>query len=141
MSEHDQLTFLPTKKAAKPSAPVDKRYLFGLPNLRRVIRYSASLRDLEAKQVYEPLGKDQAVWSRIEGGTAAFPADQILDLAKICDNHAPLMWLAYKAGYELVPLRSELERENERLKAELAQVNHDREVEREYARQMLKERR
>jgi hypothetical protein len=125
MTSNDQLDLLPTKKVKKPSAPVDKRYLFGLPNLRRVIRYSASLRDLEAKQVYEPLGKDQAVWSRIENGTAAFPADQIPDLAKICDNHAPLMWLAYKAGFELNPLRSALEVELEAKEAQLAESERE----------------
>jgi hypothetical protein len=115
MTVPDQLDLLPAKRVTKPSAAVDKRYLFGLPNLRRVIRYSISLRDLDAKQVYEPLGKDQAVWSRIESGSASFPAEQLPKLAEICDNHAPLMWLAYRAGYELTPLRSELE---QRLEAE-----------------------
>src|SRR6478735_3288319 len=122
MTSNAQLELLPAKAPKKPSAPVDKRYLFGLPNLRRAIRYSASLRDLEAKQIYEPLGKDQAVWSRIENGGMSFPADQLLDLANICDNHAPLMWLAYRAGYELQPLRSDLERQVEAKDAEIAEL-------------------
>lgn len=128
MTAHDQLELLPSRPLQKPSAPVDKNYLHSLPNLRRVIRYSVSLRDLEPKQVYEPLGKDQAVWSRIESGNAYFPADQLLDLARICDNHAPLMWLAHRAGYELVPLRSELEEQLEAERAKSAALEQRLEV-------------
>jgi len=128
MTDHDQLELLPAKKTQKPSAAVDKRYLYGLPNLRRVIRYSISLRDLDAKQVYEPLGKDQAVWSRIESGSAAFPADQLPQLAKICDNHAPLMWLAHRAGFELQPLRTELEQQLEAARAREAELQRENEL-------------
>lgn len=128
MTSNDQLDLIPARKAKKPSAPVDKRYLFGLPNMRRAIRYSISLRDLEAKEVYGPLGKDQAVWSRIETGTASFPAEQLIDLARICDNNAPLMWLAYRSGFELQPLKSELEMQLEAKDAELTELRRENDL-------------
>lgn len=109
-----QLELLPTRK---PPISLDKGYLLGLPNLRRAIRYSVSLADLDPKQVYEPLDMDKAIWSRIENGGMSFPADQIGTLASITRNHAPLTWLAQQQGFELRPLKSELQ---EQLEAERA---------------------
>lgn len=102
---------------AKPSAPVDVAYLLGLGSLRRVIRYSLSLRDLEPKQVYQKLGKDAAAWSRIENGGISFPADDIPKLLKITGNDAALRWLAHECGYDIVPLKSELEQQLEQERA------------------------
>lgn len=109
-----QLELLPTRKVG---TVVDKAYVLGLPTLRRAIRYSVSLADLEPKQVYEPLDMDKAIWSRIENGGMSFPADQLGRLAEITRNEAPLTWLAHQSGFELRPLKSEL---LEQLEAERA---------------------
>lgn len=103
--------------ARKVAPPIDKAYLLTLPSLRRAIRYSVSLPDLDPKQVYEPLDMDKAIWSRIENGGMSFPADQLLTLADVTHNDAPLAWLAHRRGYELRPLKSELQ---EQLDAERA---------------------
>lgn len=120
MSACAQLDLL-SEKQPKPSAPVDEAYLFALPSLRRAIRYSMSLRDLEPKQVYDKLGKDAAAWSRIENGGISFPADDVAKFIKITGNDALLRWLAFHCGYSIAPLRSELEEQlaaaNERAEA------------------------
>lgn len=120
----EQLDFLTARKACPP---VDKPYLLGLPNFRRALRYAVSLADLEPKQIYEPLGMDKATWSRIENGLQAFPPEQFDALAQLTGNDAPLMWLAHNRGYELRPLKSELQ---ERLDAAEA---HALELERQNA--------
>lgn len=116
---------------AKPSAPVDPAYLIALPSLRRAIRYSMSLRDLEPKQVYEQLGKDAAAWSRIENGGISFPADDMAKLIKITGNDAPLRWLAFQCGYEIVPLRTELEEQLQTERAEKAELQRQNDLMRE----------
>jgi hypothetical protein len=121
-----QLELLPP--ANKVSPPVDKAYLLTLPTLRRAIRYSVSLADLEHKDIYEPLDMDKAVWSRIENGSMSFPADELCKLASITRNQAPLMWLAHQTGHELRPLRSDLERRCAELESQLAQERHDKQV-------------
>lgn len=120
-----QLELLPVKKVCPP---VDKPYLFSLPTLRRVIRYSVSLADLEPCDVYRPLGIDKAVWSRIENGGMSFPGDELLLFQSIVRNKAALMWLAHQSGDELTPLRSDLERRNAELEEELAQERRDKQV-------------
>jgi hypothetical protein len=126
----EQLELIPERKS-KPSAPVDKAYLYSLPSLRRAIRYSMSLRDLEPKQVYEQLGKDAAAWSRIENGGISFPADDMAKLIKITGNDAPLQWLAHECGYELRPLKSELQERLEAAEAERAELQRQNDLMRE----------
>ncbi len=120
----EQLDFLQRRKVCPP---VDKTYLLALPSFRRALRYSLSLSDLEPKQVYEPLDMDKATWSRIENGQQAFPPELMWKLATITGNDAPLMWLAHSRGYELRPLKTELQ---ERLEAAEA---HAVELERQNA--------
>jgi plasmid maintenance system antidote protein VapI len=110
----------------KPSAPVDVAYLLGLGSLRRVLRYSMSLRDLEPKAVYEQLDMDKATWSRIENGGMSFPADDLEKFRQIVGNDAVIMWLVHQSGYDLTSLRKaqdDKDKEIEQLKAELADTN------------------
>lgn len=101
----------------------------GLSNFRRAIRYSMSLADLEPKQVYDPLGKDKATWSRIENGDMSFPSDLIIPFQAITQNDAPLLWLNHSAGYDvghMVRIKSSVELENEKLRAEIAELRRER---------------
>lgn len=118
-----QLDFLAPRKACPP---VDKPYVLSLPSFRRALRYSLSLADLEPKQVYDPMGVDKATWSRIENGQQAFPPERLNELAELTGNDAPLIWLAHSRGYELRPLKTELQErlaESEARAAELAREN------------------
>jgi hypothetical protein len=117
LSEGEQLTLLPQRRS--PKTP-DVAYLASLSSFRRAVRYSMSLADLEPKQVYEPLDKDKATWSRIESGDMGFPADLILPFQTITQNDAPLLWLAHLAGYDLASLRKRQDDKDLRI-AELEQ--------------------
>jgi transcriptional regulator with XRE-family HTH domain len=133
----EQLSLLP---ARLPSPPPDLSYLRALPNLRRAIRYAMSLADLEPKQVYMPLGKDKATWSRIENGDMSFPADDLVKLCHVIGNDAPLLYLNHAAGYDIehmVRIKSSLEKENEELKARVAELEKEREIEQRAYRALL----
>lgn len=113
----DQLSLLGLESRAKPSAPVDRRYLFGLPTLRRAVAYSLSLADMDPKEAYGPLAMDKSTWSRIINGGQEVPAGLLKPLRTLTGNDAAQLWIAHDWGCELRPLRTELE---EQLDAERA---------------------
>lgn len=98
----EQLSLLPSRK---PCPPPDLDYVKALPNFRRAMRYAISLADLEPKQVYGPLDKDKATWSRIEGGDMSFPVDDLIHFCAVVDNDVVLMWLLASMGYDLSSIR------------------------------------
>ena len=75
--------------------------------------------NLQPKQVYLPLGIEQGTFSRILGGTAYLPHTLKFQFMDICGNDIPLRYDALGRGYELKPVQSTLEQENEKLRAEL----------------------
>jgi plasmid maintenance system antidote protein VapI len=123
-----QLDFVTPRKVCPP---VDRAYLLTLPSFRRALRYSLSLADLEPKQVYEPLDMDKATWSRIENGAQAFPPDMLGKLASLTGNDAPLIWLAHSRGYELRPLKSELQERLDEAEARAAELERQNALMRE----------
>jgi hypothetical protein len=128
LGQVEQLHLLPHR--SEPKTP-DLAYLASLPSFRRAVRYSMSLADLEPKQVYEPLGKDKATWSRIESGDMGFPADLILPFQSTTNNDAPLMWLVHAAGYDVSSLRKRQDNKDleiQRLRDELAQAHAEKAV-------------
>jgi len=52
-------------------------------------------------------------------GQAHFPPEKITCLMDLCGNWVPLRWLAMRYGQELKPTKTTLERENDKLRAEL----------------------
>ena len=123
-----QLDFLAVRK---PCRPVEKAYVLSLPSFRRAIRYSLSLADLEPKQVYEPLDMDKATWSRIENGQQAFPPEKLKQLRELVGNDAALIWLAHDNGYDLVPLRTELEEQLQASEARAQELERQNDLMRE----------
>jgi len=97
-------------------------------SLLDAIRLCAELAPVDDKVICRELELDAAQWSRIKSGQAHFPADKYNDLMDICGNEAPLRWLAQKRGYGLVRLKSEVEIENENLRAQLAQREKELDV-------------
>lgn len=138
LSEGEQLTLLPQRSA--PKSP-DLAYVISLPSFRRAVRYSMSLADLEPKQVYDPLGKDKATWSRIEGGDMGFPADLILPFQSITQNDSPLLWLCHQAGYDIAALRKRQDDKDRRiaeLEAELAKEREEKAVIAKFVRETMR---
>ena len=74
---------------------------------------------LEDKEIYGPLGLDQAQFSRIKNGSMHFPPNLEDPLMDVCGNEIPLRYSALKRGKQLAPLRSTLEQKLEDRDAEL----------------------
>lgn len=67
------------------------------------------------KPLADQLGIDQGQWARVKSGAAHFPQEKYELLFDTCGNEVPLIWLADRRGYHLVPHETEMER---RLRAE-----------------------
>lgn len=137
-AEVEQLSLIPFRK---PCPPPDLAYLMSLPNFRRAMRYAMSLADMEPKQVYGPLGKDKATWSRIENGDMSFPADDLLHFCEVVGNDAALMWLNCSAGYDITTMRKTLDDKDKRieqLEAQLAAANQEKEIIAKFIRENMR---
>lgn len=97
------------------------------------VRKCVEISNLEAKEVYGPLGLDQAQWSRIWAGTAFPNPDLLFPLMDICGNNVPVYYDALMCGFELQRIRVGLE-------AELEQAKKDLEFERALNRRLLQHR-
>ncbi len=118
----EQLDLIPRRK---PSAAVDREHVRRRPSLRRAINYSLSLADMDPKEAYGPLEMDKAIWSRITNGGMSFPADDLPKLKAVTGNEAAIYWLAVASGFDLRPLRNELEEQLEQERAERAEVERE----------------
>ncbi|OGT30436.1 MAG: hypothetical protein A3E87_01750 [Gammaproteobacteria bacterium RIFCSPHIGHO2_12_FULL_35_23] len=96
----------------------DLEMISTLTSLTEAIRYSIRKSKLNEKQVYMEMGIDAGQWTRIVTHVAHFPHERFLELFSITGNLIPLQYLAYKAGFELRPLQSALEYQNDTLKKE-----------------------
>jgi hypothetical protein len=117
------------------SPTVDLAYVRTLPTFRRAMRYGYSVAGLEPKDVYEPLGHDKATWSKIDSGAMSFQADKILKFCDVTRNIAIVEWLAFQAGHELRPLRSELQERLEAAEARAAAAENELEVVKRFFRE------
>lgn len=126
-----QLSLL--ERHPKPE-PIEAAIVLRQRDLSAAILLSIQASGMTDKQVYGPLRLDAATFSKIRSGQASFPANRLEALRKLLGNDIPLQWWAHRAGYELRPLRSDLERRVVELEEQLAQERHDRQVERDYAK-------
>jgi hypothetical protein len=121
-----QLPLLPTGTSATPARADDVSIatITRRPTFLRAMHLAKEVSGLEDKEVYDPLEIDPGHWSRIKSGAAAFPMDErFLRFFDIVDNDIPLIWLAEARGYDWRTIRqhqSDLERENQRLREEIA---------------------
>lgn len=135
----EQLSLLASQR--RESASVDVPYLLSLTSLRRVIRYSMSLRDLEPKQVFDQLDMDKATWSRIENGGMSFPADLLERFRQVVGNDAAILWLANQAGFDVAAMRKlqdDKDKEIVRLREELATERSERATIARFVRENLR---
>jgi hypothetical protein len=69
------------------------------------------------KQVYLPLKIDPGTFAKIIDNQASFPDAQIPELCRELGNRIFMEWQAYQVGCILVVVKSEAERELERMRA------------------------
>lgn len=121
----NQLELLPSQKAHVEEVTPDliarvKRR----PTLLSAWNYAQEISCLEDKTVYEALDIDGSHWTKIKKGRASPPADErFVRFFDVIHNEVPLIWLTEACGYDFTTLRkhrSDLERENERLRQKIA---------------------
>lgn len=92
---------------------VDLRTVDSMPSFTLALVLCQQIGGVTPKELVGPIVKDEESWSRIKSPTPRqfFPQDRLIDFMDVCSNEAPLIWLARRRGYELVPMESELERQ------------------------------
>lgn len=94
------------------------------PTLKAALNLAVSVSGLLDKQISGPLKIQEAQFSRIMDGKNWFPNDEkYLGFLNLTNNDIPTIWAAERRGFDwstIRPHRSNLEREVERLKGEVA---------------------
>lgn len=81
------------------------------PSMTKAIVLCAELGGFENdKDFCREIDLDPSTWSQIQTGARFFPQDKYERLFEACANEVPLIWLADRRGYELVPKETEMER-------------------------------
>jgi len=111
--EQLQLLLRDQKKEVSPEV------IIACLTFKDALKLCKSLSGLDDKQLSMTLEIDQGQWARIFGNGGHFPENKLLEFMDLCGNKVPLIWLAFKCGYVLHPLKTEIELENDRLKEEL----------------------
>lgn len=101
---------------------VSDAVIAGKATLHEAIVLCAHMAPVDSKVIAIELEIDPGQWSRIMSGQAHFPPNKLDMFMDICGNEVPLRWLAMKRGYGLVRLQSEVERENEQLQIQNAEL-------------------
>lgn len=102
--------------------------------LRRCLHFKDALRlckelsPLNDQQLADNLDLDPAQWSRIWSDRGHFPDEKIERFMALCENIVPARYLALKQGFELKPLKSTLEMENESLRKALEEKEKELDV-------------
>ncbi len=90
-----------------------------ISDFKAALKICKEISGLTDQQICAELKIEPAQWSRIWSGQAHFPSEKIPCLMDLCGNWVPLRWLAMHYGQELRPTKTTLERENDKLRAEL----------------------
>lgn len=84
---------------------------------------------LADKQLAHLCGVDAATFSRIKSGQAHVPTARIPEILEGCEIHAPAFWLLNRLGFDPNSVRrllSDVERENQQLKEQLAEERREK---------------
>jgi len=120
-----------SEKREDPPLAVIANYKSRLDAIDRAIQWS----DLEDHEVYEYLEIDKAQWSRIMSGNMNFPTQKYHLFNECVGNTILLRYDAYQEGMDVVPLESELQKENRMLKEELKTKVQEMEVIKKFLRE------
>lgn len=104
------------------------------------IMFSVRCAGYEPKVVPELFKIDPGQWSCIKDGTKHFPHNRRNEFMDLMGNEILLMYGAESRGYDFSTMRkhqTDVERENAELRQRMAQMEHDREVERAYMVQIM----
>lgn len=104
-------------------------------NFKDALKLTKDISGLTDLQLCQELDIDPGHWSRIWNGKGHFPDEKIIDFMNLCDSIVPLRWLALKYGYELRPMKSKLEAENDELREMNERLKRDLNVIKDFLRE------
>lgn len=90
---------------------VDSRSLDRRPSMTAAIELCREIGGVTPQKLSPRIVKDEESWSRIKVGRQHFPQDKLEIFMDLCQNEAPLFWLARRRGYSLSPLETETQRQ------------------------------
>ena len=122
----EQLALLGVMK--REAQPISDDVIRMQPDFLSAIKLAIQVSGLEPKQIYNDLDIDKSTWSKILDGIFAFPTNKYESLMDLVGNEIPLVWLAYKRGYGLVPLRDAKDRRIAELEQKNAELLKEFEV-------------
>lgn len=108
-----------------PNKDISDTIIQKVPNFKGALKLSKEMSGLTDLQLCQELEIDPGHWSRIWSDKAHFPDEKIIDFMNLCENIVPVRWLALQYGYELRPIKSKLEAENDLLREEIEQLKQD----------------
>lgn len=104
-------------------------------NFKDALKLTKDISGLTDLQLCQELDIDPGHWSRIWNGRGHFPDEKIVDFMNLCDSIVPLRWLALKYGFELRPMKSKLEAENDELREMNERLKRDLDVIKDFLRE------
>lgn len=136
MSGVEQLHLLPAPQAAPRPVSIDR--IHTITDTHEALLYGCELARMVPKQIYQEMGCDKTVWSRICSGELDLDGRDIRKFSAVVRNDAYLFFLNHQAGYDLHAMRKTMDdkdREITELRAQLAAERLKNETIIEYERQ------
>lgn len=136
----------PEQPSLFESAPRRIALDFSLSDVRMLkseshaLRFSMRASGYDPKEIPSLFNIDAGQWSNILGGKKHFPHDRRNEWMDFVGNEVLLIYGCESRGYDFSTMRkhqTDVERENAELRQQLAQIQHDREVERAYMAQIM----
>lgn len=119
----------PAKVAA--TAQFDPGGVYKQPDFQAAIVWALLSSGKQDQELARLCNVDAATFSKIKSGQAYVPTPRIPEILEGIQIDAPMRWLLHRLGYDpasVRPLMTELERENERLRTENAELRQERTV-------------
>lgn len=104
---------------------ISLEFIVSRPTMLHALNFAQEVSGIPDKQIADALDLDTAQLSRIKSGNAHFPPNKLAAFMRTTGNTIPLQWLAHTMGFELKPLRSELEKQVEQLRSELEESRRE----------------
>lgn len=129
LTAFDQQLEMPLSKAAnKLQDYVPDAVVFKQRNSKAALGLSIMSAGLEYQDIYQPLGINSGVWTKIiNTGSSNFPNDNLGEFHKLVDNDIYIRWLANQCDLDVLQRKTTLEEqllkkdiELEELKKEVA---------------------
>ena len=121
-----------SRAASKQQEYVPDAVVFKQPNSKAALGLSIMSAGLEYQDIYQPLGINSGVWTKIiNTGTANFPNDKLGELHQLVGNDIYIRWLSHQCDLDIVTRKTTLEEELFKANEKINSLEHDGELMRE----------